>query len=128
MHPKTTDPELCQDKGFKHLTRRQYYTKAHTLRIKDELKYLYMKKQQLNHQIYHLHVSQANSWGNTWPYIQQTIEVKLKNEAQQKYKNIDKKLDTLTRKQTKTLKQTHTFYPRVVNRQTLHLRVMKQIF
>ena len=67
--------------------------KVYNLRIKYEIKYLQMKKRQLNRQIYHFHVSLANTWGNTWHYIQQTIEEKLK----------------------KTPKDIHTFYPRVVN-------------
>jgi len=45
-------------------------------RIKEEIQYLYMKKQQLNHRLYYLHLSLANTWGNTWHYIQYTIEEK----------------------------------------------------
>ena len=48
--------------------------KTQNLRIKDEIKYLYMKKQQLNHKLYYLHLSLANTWGNTWQYVQYTIE------------------------------------------------------
>jgi len=51
--------------------------KTRNLRMKDEIKYLYIKKQQLNRQLYHLHLSLANTWGNTWQYIQHTIEEKL---------------------------------------------------
>jgi hypothetical protein len=50
--------------------------KTQNLRIKDEIKYLYMKKQQLNHRLYHLHLSLATTWGNTWQYIQDTVEEK----------------------------------------------------
>jgi len=52
--------------------------KTQNLRIKDEIKYLYMKKQQLHHRLYHLHLSLANTWRNTWQYIQDTVEVKKK--------------------------------------------------
>jgi len=41
---------------------------AHHLRIKDKLKYLYMKKQQLNLRLYRLHLLLANIWGNTGKY------------------------------------------------------------
>jgi hypothetical protein len=37
--------------------------KAQILRIKDELKYLHIKKKQLNHRLYHLHLLLANTWG-----------------------------------------------------------------
>ena len=36
---------------------------------KDEIKYLHIKKQQLNQQIYRLYLSLANTWNNTWPCI-----------------------------------------------------------
>jgi hypothetical protein len=81
------------------------------LRIKDEIKFLYIKKQQLNHQIYHLHLSLAN----TWPYIQHTIEEKLQKETQTKYKNLDKKLNKLAQEQTVTPQEKHTFHPRIIN-------------
>jgi hypothetical protein len=87
--------------------------KAQKLRIKDELKYLYAKKRQLNRQIYHLHISLANTWGSSWSYILHTIEEKLKKTLQPKYKNLDNKL---AQTQTKTPTDTHTFFPRVVNK------------
>jgi hypothetical protein len=36
-----------------------------------------MKKQQLNGNLYNLHLQLANEWGNMWPYIQETIDTKL---------------------------------------------------
>ena len=90
--------------------------KVHNLRIKDELKYLYMKKQQLNKQIYHQHILLANTWGNTWPYIQNTIEDKLMKAVQQKHKNLDYKLKKLASEHTKTQKTSHTFFPRLINK------------
>jgi hypothetical protein len=76
---------------------------------------LHIKKQKLNHEIYHLHISLANTWNKTWPYIQRTIEEKLRKEAQTKYKTLDKKLRKLTLAQTATPKEKHTFHPRVIN-------------
>ena len=66
--------------------------KVPNIRIKDKIKYLHTKKQQLNQQIYHLHLSLANTWNNTWPYMQCTIKGKLQREIQIKYKNLDSKL------------------------------------
>jgi hypothetical protein len=76
--------------------------------------YLHARKQ-LNKQIYHLHLLFANTWNNTWQYIQSTIEEKLEIEAQKKYQNLDRKLNKLTQTQTTTPKQKHHFYSRVVN-------------
>ena len=59
--------------------------KTQGLRIKDEIKYLYMKKQQLNHRLYYLHLSLAKTWGNTWQYFHDTMEEKLKKQIQTKY-------------------------------------------
>jgi hypothetical protein len=89
--------------------------KIPNLRIKDEIKYLHVKKQNLNQKIYHLYVNLANAWDKTWPYIQHTNEEKLQKEAQTKCKTLDKKLRKLTLTQTVTPKVKHTFHPRVVN-------------
>jgi hypothetical protein len=58
----------------------------------------------------------ANTWGNTWSYIHLTIEDKLKKAVQQKYKNLDNKLERLTQTQTKKPSEVHTFYPKDVNK------------
>ena len=39
-------------------------------RINQELKYLYIKKQKLNEQLYHLHLICAQNWQESWLYIQ----------------------------------------------------------
>jgi hypothetical protein len=39
--------------------------KTQNSRTKDEIKYIYTKKQQLNHRLYYLYLSLANTWGNT---------------------------------------------------------------
>ena len=89
--------------------------KAQLMRVKDELKFLHVKKQWLNHQIYKIHLLLANTWGKTWPYIHLTIEDKLKKAIQHKYTTLDNKLDRLSQIQTKKPNEIHTFYPRVVN-------------
>jgi len=75
---------------------------VYNLRIKDEIKYLHMKKQQLNRQIYQFHTSLANKWGNTWHYIQQTFEEKLKKLIQLNYKNLEKTKQINPRKNKNT--------------------------
>jgi hypothetical protein len=41
-------------------------TQAQTLCIKNEIKFLYKKKQQLNTQLYHIHIHNADTWQQTW--------------------------------------------------------------
>jgi hypothetical protein len=50
--------------------------KATTLKLKDEIKFLYIKKENLNQQLLQLHPLLANSWNKSWPYIQNMIEKK----------------------------------------------------
>ena len=76
--------------------------KIPTLRIKDEIKFLYCKKQQLNSQIYHLHLTLANTWNNAWQYIHNTIERTLQRDMETKYKKLNTKLSKLTEMQTMT--------------------------
>ena len=103
MKVPSTSPEL-----------RYTQHKIPAIRIKDEIRYLHSKKQQLNLQIYHLHISLANTWNNTWPHIQHTSEEKLRTETKTRYKTLDKKLKKLTQTQTMTPQEPHTFYPRVM--------------
>ena len=47
--------------------------------MKEEIKFLYAKKQHLNQQLLHTHLHLANKWQNSWPYIQLSIEEKLES-------------------------------------------------
>jgi hypothetical protein len=51
---------------------------AETLRIKNEIKFLYIKKQQ-NTQLYRIHIYNANIWQQTWINIYQSINLKLQD-------------------------------------------------
>ena len=85
--------------------------KAQTLRIKDELKYLYSKKQQLNLQIYHLHILLANTWWIPWPLVSHTIEEKLRRAMKPTYDNLNQKLNKLTQSKTRTPTPPTHFFP-----------------
>jgi hypothetical protein len=67
-------------------------------RINQELKYLYVKKQKLNEQLYHLHLICANNWQRNWPYIQANIDEKLQHYNERQYNNLNNKLDVLKNK------------------------------
>ena len=89
-------------------------------RVNQEIKFLYFKKQQLNTQLYKLHLKCANYWKNTWGYIQDSIERKLQEETEELYKKLNNKIDNLTKgKETRTKHnhnhQQHKFYKRTAN-------------
>jgi hypothetical protein len=73
--------------------------KTQIMRIKDELRFLHMKKQQITLKLYRLHLSLANTWGNSWHYIQGTIENKQQRIIWSKYKTLDDKLHRLAQQQ-----------------------------
>jgi len=88
---------------------------AQTIRIKDEIRFLHIKKQQLNHQLFRLHLSLAEAWDKLWPFIQERIEENLQKIIKSKYKILDSKLLRLTQQQTITPNEPHLFFPKVVN-------------
>ena len=89
--------------------------KVSTLRIKDEIKFLYCKKQKLNLAIYQIHLNLANLWNNLWPHIQHDIENKLQKQCRMRYNTLDNKIKRLTQQQTHNDPPKSNFYPRVVN-------------
>ena len=100
---------------------RQKTIKAAThYHLNQELKFLYVKKQKLNKQLYRMHLECASSWKNNWHLIQSSIDNKLQRQMETHYTHLNKKLDHL---QAKQQKQTRTpsnnqeqqqFYPRII--------------
>jgi hypothetical protein len=64
-------------------------------RINQEIKFLYIKKQQLNTQLYQTRLKCANYWNYTWAYIQENIERKLQHEDQYDKATARDRTDTL---------------------------------
>jgi hypothetical protein len=62
------------------------------IRIKNEIKFLYAKKQELNKTLYNLHLQAANELGRSWDIISQNITQKLEQKMQRKYKTIHNKI------------------------------------
>jgi hypothetical protein len=83
--------------------------------IKEEIKLLYLKKQHLNKQLYYTHIQIANTLGNNWNIIEESINEKINIDSENKYKNINKKLENLKQYQTPNPTQKTEFYPRVIN-------------
>jgi hypothetical protein len=55
--------------------------KAQTIRIKDEIKFLYKKKEKLKHELYKIHLRTAQEWGNTWHIVHDSILNSINKEA-----------------------------------------------
>jgi len=93
--------------------------KAQLIRIKDEIKFLYKKKEELNQKLYETHLQAAKEWGKTWHTIYNSIQDALDREAQRKYKTMDDKIHKLTQSQSKESRNNTLFYPRVKNKTTI---------
>ena len=52
--------------------------------MKEELRFLYVKKHKLNENIYIIHLEVAKEWGNTLCIIERNISAKLEKEVQKK--------------------------------------------
>jgi hypothetical protein len=89
---------------------------AQILRINDEIKFLYKKKQHLNTELYKAHLKTAQEWNITWNLISNYVHIAVNLEATKKYTTIHTKLDKLSKQQQPKHPINNTqFYPRVVN-------------
>jgi hypothetical protein len=93
-------------------------TNAIKYRINQEIKFLHCEKQNLNQQLYHIHLKCAHYCKGMRQHIQNSINSRLKDIMDTLYQKLIKKLDTPT-KHTQvthnTEKNTHTFHSRLVN-------------
>jgi hypothetical protein len=80
--------------------------KVRLIRIKDEIKFLYMKKEQLNKKTVPGTPKVAQEWGNTWHIIRNSVHESINKEMYKKYNNIKQKLNKLEHTQTSTPKKT----------------------
>ena len=84
-------------------------------RIKDEIRFLYCKKQNLNKQLYKSHLHLANTWNSMWPCIQNIIDSKIANIATKNYTKLDLKIEQLKKTYQNTTHTNIKFAPRVIN-------------
>jgi hypothetical protein len=88
-------------------------SKVNSIRIKDEIKFLYRKKDHLNKELYQAHLKAAQEWGDTWHMMRDYLHNNI--DMDKKYNTLKQKLRKLEHTQTNTPKHLHTFYPRVTN-------------
>jgi hypothetical protein len=97
--------------------------KEQRIRIQNEIKYLYKKKQKIN-ELYLSHLYNANQWQNLWTYLEHSINEKLNLEIQIKLRNETKKIynekmKNIPIQNTSTQNGHNTqFYTRLVNNTT----------
>jgi hypothetical protein len=97
----------------------QKYTqrKVPIMRIKDEIRYLHIKKQRIYQQLDEALLPITHN--RDWQHLKNEIENRLHREISFRYKNLNKKLLHLSQSQTRTPQEKLTFYPRVVNNTTI---------
>jgi hypothetical protein len=102
---------------------------AENIRIRNEIKFLYKKKQQLNRLLYESHLDNAFVWDKLWNVLESNIDEKLEVVMQRKYLVQERKLKKLRELKMENIpsnksdKQNnpsesplHNFYPKVVNK------------
>jgi len=67
--PNYANVKLLNTSPAAHITQK----KVHIMRIKDEIKFLYKKKQKLNNYLYKIHLKAAQEWGNSWYTILDSV-------------------------------------------------------
>jgi hypothetical protein len=76
------------------------FLQAQKIRIKYEIKYLYKKKQQLNLQLYQIHLDNSKKWSQTRDIIEYDMLTKLKTEMREIYLFQNSKIKHLEEKNT----------------------------
>jgi len=91
--------------------------KAQKMRLKEEIKFLYKKKEHLNGTLYKSNLEAAHEWGNVWPLIQEHLNYKINIIMDKKYKTLNNKIQNLDKQQASQQTHQHNvkFHPRIVN-------------
>jgi hypothetical protein len=71
-------------------------------------------KKQLNKELYHSHILNANIWQQTWANIEQPIHEKLQHEMKRIHQKQQHKISNLAKSQT-TNTTNSSSYPKVIN-------------
>jgi hypothetical protein len=83
--------------------------KIHSVRIKEEITFLHLKKDKLNKQLYYAHLKATQEWGKSWHITRNSIHDSINNEMDRKYNTINHKLNKLGKTQTSTPKHHKKF-------------------
>jgi len=86
-----------------------------TTHIREEIKFLYKKKDKLNENLYKTHIQAALVWGKTWDLIHNSIHNMVNRELERKYRLLENKITRLKETQVEKIYNTYKFFPRVIN-------------
>jgi hypothetical protein len=89
--------------------------------VKNEIKFLFKKKERLNQELYNAHLKAAQEWGSVWYTILESIHSSLNSEMEKKHKSLDMKINKLVQTQTNRPLIDKQFYPKVVNNTNISL-------
>ena len=82
----------CTRHGIPYCLQNYIDIKDHVLflfnRLKDEIKFLYKKKDELNNDLYSIHLKAAQEWGSTWYVILDSIHDSINQELERSLKSI----------------------------------------
>jgi hypothetical protein len=110
--PSYTQLRVPHNSPASHVTQQ----KAQILRIKDEIKFLYRRKDHLNKDLYGIHLQAATEWGTLWDLISTSIHNTTQNLMEKKYTTISHKIKKNNEQNVHTSDRSHIFYPRIMNR------------
>jgi hypothetical protein len=71
--PKYAKTKFASTSPAAHVTTK----KAQRTRVKDEIKFLFKKKEKLNYELYNTHLKSAQEWGGMWYTILSSIHESL---------------------------------------------------
>ena len=94
--------------------------KARIMRIEEELKFLYKKKEILNRELYRRHLEVAQEYGWWWNVIHDSLLQKINTEMERKYKSMGVKIKRLTQNQAQKPKADNNFYPKAVKNTSIN--------
>ena len=69
-----------------------------TTRFREEIKFLYKKKDKLNEILYKTHLQEASEWGKVWDLIRDSVHDTVDRESEKKYRLLDNKITRLKEK------------------------------
>ena len=87
-------------------------------RLNQEIKFLYCKKQNLNHQLYKIQLKCMHYCNGMWQHIRSSIDSQVNDFMDKTYQKLNKKLDSLIKQRQmahNTMQKTHKFHSRVIN-------------
>ena len=100
--------------------------KASTICIKDEIRFLYRKKEYLNRDLHDAHLQASKEWGSSRTLIMNSINESTRTQMDDKYQTIRQKLEHLTKQEKKDTNPEHTFFPRVTNKTNIQFTPIEE--